>query len=162
MKQLSYTAVIFLVILLGCQKDYSIDSIDSDIEIRLWETVDSTNRTLQLICTTERIYNCSNYTIKNTFSKSSNIINIDFKGIYIGDICLTAFGPANTVIDLGTLSNGTYNLNIKVEGKKSEGHLIVTDDYYAIELNKRRQIIIMNSPLFRIPANTIYGQVGYL
>lgn len=153
--------MIVLLILLGCQKDYSIDSIDSDIEIKLWETFDSTNRTLQLYCLTERIYNCSNYGIKNKFNKSSDNINIDFKGILVYDMCLTALGPATTIIDLGTLSNGTYHLNINVESMKSEGQLIITSDSYSIELFNQKQIKLINTPLRRIPTNTIWGTVGY-
>jgi hypothetical protein len=161
MKRITYAVIIILVILLGCQKDYSIESIDSDIEIKLWETLDSTNRKLQLYCSTQRIYNCSNYGIKNKFSKSSGNIDINFTGILLPDMCLTAFGPARTIIDLGALSNGTYNLNIKVERKKSVGQLIITSDSYSIRLFKQNHIKIINTPLHRIPSNTIWGTVGY-
>lgn len=161
MKRIAYTTILLLVILWGCQKDYSMEVIDSDIEIKMRETLDSTKRTLQFYCSTERIYNCSNYGISNTFSKSSDNIDIDFREILIYDMCLTSLGPATTLIDLGALSNGTYNLNIKVERKRNEGQLIVTSDHYAISINNQKQLKISNTPLYRIPANTIWGTVGY-
>lgn len=160
MKRLTHTTIL-LLLLCGCRKDASVDKIDSNIKIKMWETVDSTKRTLQFYCSTEKEYGCTNYGIIKTFSKSSDNIDIDFNGILIYDLCLTAIGPATTTIDLGTLSNGTYNLDIKVERKKSCGQLIVTSDYYAITLDKQKQLQIINSPLQRIPANTIWGTVGY-
>ncbi len=161
MKRLTYLIILLFVILWGCKKDYSMDTIDSDIEIKMWETMDSTKRTLQFNCATEKVYNCSNFGISKTVRKTSDNIDIDFNGILLYDMCLTALGPARTTLDLGTLSNGTYDLNIDVERKKSDGQLIVTSDYYAIELNNQRQIKINNNPLYRIPTNTIWGTVGY-
>jgi hypothetical protein len=160
MRRLTHITI-FLLLLCGCKKDASVDKIDSDIKIKMWETVDSTKRTLLFYCSTEREYGCSNYGISKTFNKSSDNIDIDFNGILVYDLCLTSIGPATTTIDLGTLSSGTYNLDIKVERKKSEGQLIVTSDYYAITLDKQKKLQIINSPLHRIPTNTIWGTVGY-
>ncbi len=156
--------VFFLLLLLlcGCRKDYySVDKIDSNIRIKMWETLDSTKRTLPFYCSTEKVYGCSNYGISTTFSKFYNNIEIDFNEVLIYDWCLTSLGPATTIIDHGTLSNGTYNLNINVDRHKSEGRLMVKSDYYAIELDKQKQLIIINTTLHRIPANTIWGTVGY-
>ncbi len=127
----------------------------------MWETLDSTKRTLQFYCSTEKVYGCSNYSINKTLRKSSDNINIDFSGILIYDFCLTSLGPATTIVDLGTLSSGTYNLNIKVDRNRGEGRLIVTSDYYVIELDKQKQLKIINTPLHRVPTNTIWGTVGY-
>lgn len=160
MRLITFTTV-FLLLLCGCKKDTLVDKIDSDIKIKMWETVDSTSRTLQFYCSTEKEYGCSNFGISKTFNKSSHNIDIDFNGILLSDFCLTSIGPATTTIDLGTLSNGIYNLNIKVERKKSEGKLIVTSNYYEITLDKQKQLQIINSPLYRIPTNTIWGTVGY-
>jgi len=95
------------------------------------------------------------------FSISSDKIVIDFNGIIRSDFCLTSTGPASTTIDLGSLSNGNYDLEIQVEGKKSVGLLIVTPDFYAINLDKPRQLQIKFSPLIRVPDNTIWGTIGY-
>jgi len=160
MRRLTHTTIL-LLLLCSCRKDAPVDQIGSDIKIKMLETVDSTKRTLQFYCSTEKEYSCSNYGISKTFSKSSDNIDIDFNGIIISNLCLTSIGPATTTIDLGTLSNGTYNLDIKVERKKSSGQLIVTSDHYTITLDKQKQLQIINSPLQRIPTNTIWGTVGY-
>jgi len=160
MRPLSFIPA-FLLLLFGCSKDNSINKIDSDIKINMRETVDSTKRSLQLYCSTEKVYECSNYVISKIFSKSSERIEINFTGIRDLTVCFNSFGPATTTIDLGIISNGTYKLIIEVEGKKSEGKLIVTSDYYKISLDKEKQLQIINSTLNRIPANTIWGTIGY-
>jgi hypothetical protein len=162
MKRIIHATIVFIVFSsAGCGKEYSRQMIDSDIGVRMWEILDSTKRILQIRCATEKYYNCMNYQISKTIRKTSDKIDIHFNGILVSDVCLTAFGPATTIIDLGKLSNRTYNLNIKVEGYKNEGKLIVTSEYYAIELNNQNQIQIANNILYRIPANTIWGTVGY-
>jgi hypothetical protein len=160
-RTLSNLAILLIIIFTGCKKDYTVEKIDSNIEIKMWETVDSTKRTLQFYCSTERAYNCSNYAISKTLRKFSGNIEIGFKGVIMYDFCSTSFGPATTVVDLGTLPNGTYKLNINVERNKSKGLLTVTPDYYAIELDNPKQLDIITTPLYRIPANTIWGSVSY-
>ncbi len=119
MRRLTHTTILLLLLLLcSCRKDAPVDQIGSDIKIRMLETVDSTKRKLQFYCSTEKEYSCSNYGISKTFSKSSDNFDIDFNGIIISNVCLTSFGPATTTIDLGTLSNGTYNLDIKCREEK--------------------------------------------
>lgn len=146
---------------MGCRKDVMINAIDSNINIKMLETVDSTKRTLKLYCSTEKEYNCSNFGIINTINQPSNKIEIDFNGITVPDFCLTSLGPARTTIDIGTLSNGTYDLDIKVENEKSAGQLIVTSEYYKINLDPQKQLQITYPTLNRIPTNTVWGTVGY-
>ncbi len=160
MKQLIYITVI-LSLLCSCRKDSAEDKIDSDIKIKMWETVDSTKRTLQFYCSTKKEYSCSNYEISKWFGASSNNVDLYFQSIIVYDFCLTSIGPATTTIDLGTLASGTYNLDIKVEQEKSEGHLIVTPDSYTIKLDKQVQLQIVNPSLKRVPENSIWGTVGY-
>jgi hypothetical protein len=154
-------AILLIIIFTGCKKDFTVEKIDSNIEIKMWETLDSTKRKLQFYCSTEKAYECSNYAISKTYRKSPGTIEIGFRGVIKYDLCFTAFGPASTIIDLGTLPNGIYNLNINVEGNKSKGKLTVTQGYYAIELDNPKQLDIITTALYRIPANTIWGSVRY-
>jgi len=167
MKRFIYTIISLLLLMSSCKKDAPIENIDSDIEfdtdikIKMKETLDSSKRTLQFYCFTEKEYGCANYGIKSTFNYSSNSIEIDFKEVLFSDFCLTAFGPARTTIDLGTISNGIYKLNIKVGKNNSEGQIVVTSNSYSILLTNQSQLQLTNSPLHRIPTNTIWGTIGY-
>ena len=149
--------------------DNSIDSdnesdvnVDSKINIRLVEIYDKSPRTLQLRFATEKMYPCANYPIIVSSQQLSNNIDISFKGVVnnIG-ICLTAIGPATATINLGALSNGTYNLNFYNGNVKHTGKLIISSDSYAINFANNELFNFTNAPLNRIPEHTIWGTIGY-
>lgn len=147
----------------GCRDDHSYESqaIDSDIIISAWENLGSTNRTFELKCATKESYPCSNYSIQNSSSVKNQLISISFNKILIPQICLTALGPAITNINLGTLSNRTYNIEIDLRNKTSKGRLIVNDNYYQFVMDSEENIKLAYYMLNRIPANTVWGTVGY-
>lgn len=149
------------LLIVACKKDSMESRIDSDVKISMWEYSDSTGRKLELKCETDKSYGCCNYTILHSLSVSGSNIEINFTGIYQPDMCLTSFGPATTSVDLSSLPNGSYPLTIRVERRKSQGNLIVTSDYYEIDLDETRSVEIITPVLRRIPANTIWGTVGY-
>jgi len=158
---MKYIIIILVFFIVSCNKDSSNEKITSDINIEMREKIDSTSRTFQFICKTQEEYPCCNYQIGNSFIKNSDRVEINFDGIIKPEVCLTAIGPATTTLDFGAISNGTYDLEINTEGKKSTGQLIITSDYYKIDLDKERKIQINYSTLQKIPTNTIWGTVGY-
>ena len=131
------------------------------IEIKMFENIDSVPRVLQLRCETKEIFRCCNWPIRNTASVSDDDIDIRFEDIFIPDICLTAFGPATAQIDLGSLSEGTYNLNLSAPGSHNGGKLIVNDDYYKLNFPHTNKFVFPYDQLNRIPEHTIWGHVGY-
>jgi hypothetical protein len=137
-------------------------SVDSKISIRMVEISDISPRTLQFYCSTAMVYPCVNYPIYAVHQQSSNSIDISFKGVIenIG-ICLTAIGPATTVIDLGTLSNGTYILNLHNGDVTHTGELIVSSDSYKINFADNSDFHFTNTPLNKMPEQIIWGTVGY-
>ena len=152
-----FHATIFLLLLCGCRKDPTV----SDVDVRMWEVMDSTGRTLKFFCSTDRIYGCSNYRISHTFERSGDRVEIEFSGIIVPDVCLTSIGPASATVDLGALPDGTYAIDLQVGGNKNEGQLLITPDQYTISIEQPRQLRVTNSPLQRVPSNTIWGTVGY-
>ena len=108
---------------------FPFTEIDSDtgIDIRIAGTFDSP-RTLYLHCSTKKIYPCCNYSIKVEYKQHSNNIDIAFKGVHRPSICQTAVGPTRVIIDIGALSDGTYNLNLSLLGVTYTGVLSVSSD----------------------------------
>ena len=138
----------------GYGRFHDIDAnVDSEIHIRMAEIYDISPRTLQLYCSTTTIYPCSNYPIYVVSKQSSNTIDISFKGVIATDFCLTAIGPATAIIDLGTLSNGRYRLNLYNGAIKQSGELIVSRDSYMINFAKKNAFHFTNARLNRIPEN---------
>lgn len=150
-----------LLILIGCKKDSTADNIDSAIVVSMWETRDSVNRILQLHCKTVTIYPCSNFSILSDVDIYANKININFTEIFVPDACLTALGPATAIVDLGSLTSGTYDLNINVGKKNTKGKLIVTNDRFYMLLQNPQKLQLTNAELRRVPTNTIWGSISY-
>jgi len=156
----------FLLILVGsfssCRKQERriISAIDSEVNIRMVETLDSP-RKVQFYCSTTKTYPCCNYPIYVVSRKSSNNIDISFKGVVETDICLTALGTASAIIDLGALSNGTYRLNLQNENVKHTGELFVSSESYKIILPDNPDFLFTNTPLNKIPEHTIWGIIGW-
>ena len=135
--------------------------IDSEINIRMVERFDNYPRTLQMRFGTTRIYPCVNFPIILSWQKSSNVIDVVFEYVMVTDLCLTALGPATAIIDFGTLSNGTYQLNFQNGEIRYSGELIVSSDSYTINFPANSAFNFRNSPLNKIPEHTIWGLVGY-
>lgn len=160
-------ALMFLPLLFNNCDDAVSDNtnyttIDSRINIKLREELSSTKKTLHLDCRTERIYGCINYGIDYYVIKSANSFKIKFNSVIISDICLTALGPASCRIKLGELSEGTYNINIEVNGKTELAILTVTNDSYKITHTPGFDFKFDNAELKRVPENLIWGSAGYI
>jgi hypothetical protein len=131
--------------------------ITSGIKIEMAEALDSAKRVLKFNCSTNQCYDH----LSNTFNISTNNITIGFSSIYVPSICATQPGPAKTIIPIGTLSDGTYNLTIKIGGNKTTGKLNVTTGQYKITIDTSDRIKISSPVLYRVPKNTIWGGIGY-
>ena len=147
--------LMLLVATAGCDK-----AIETRTEIAI-TMMESSSQALQLYFSTTKIYPCCNYPIDLSWEKSSNIIDITFKGVIETDLCLTALGPATAMIDLGVLNNGTYQLNFYNEYIKQSGELIVSSDSYKINFFKNFLVHFSNIPLNKIPENTIWIAINY-
>ena len=153
---------VFTFSFLGCEKiSGNFGVIDSDILFVMAETLDGGPRSLQLHCRTEKVYSCSNYGIARSVKKHSQTIGIKFTHVILHDFCLTALGPATTTIDLGSLDNRLYALEISVGNDRSLGHLTVTDEFYQLDFVERTRLQPQVYRLNRVPENTIWGTVGY-
>jgi hypothetical protein len=80
---------------------------------------------------TEKIYPCANYQILYDFYQDGNILIFMLRDVAIGDICLTAFGPALLHQPL-TLNSGIYHIEIAIGNKVDQYVLAVTDSAYQI------------------------------
>jgi hypothetical protein len=134
MKYLIYL-IIFTAIISGCKKNKLATDINSNIIIELQET--ATEKAL-IRATTSELYSCANYSIEFSKRKIGSNIIISFKHVNKSDVCLTAFGHAQSSIDLDDLDKNEYNLKFKLNGKVTKGTL--TMNPYKIELENSDNI----------------------
>lgn len=146
----------------GCKKSPApASSADENIKIKMVEEVDSTKRILVLNCYTENNFPCSNYSIESSFGVTNDKVVLTFSGISSPGICLTAIGPASATINLGSLSDKTYNLDLNIQNAAFSGQLTLTAANYKVTLPATNRVQFINPDLYRVPDNTIYGTVHY-
>lgn len=156
----------FLIIALAslsCEetKSYEYQIIDSDINIKMSEQLGTQARTFQLRLATDKAYPCINYYLKTNSEANTNGIFIEILGVYVPDICLTAIGPATSVISLTDLQDKTYDIEFKIGKNISTGKLLRTSDEYRLQMDDLFQIKIPEPLIKRVPDNLIWGIIGY-
>lgn len=142
--------------------ELNFERIDSKLNIVLREELTSESRNLILNCRTERIYPCFNYGIDYNVVKGAKNFKVGFSKIVMPQICLTALGPAGCSINLGSLADGQYNLELEVNDKTEIAQLVISENTYQVDHQPGLNFKFENSKLNRIPRFLIWGSVGYI
>jgi hypothetical protein len=154
-----------LAVLLSCEDNNDAalrnNPIDSKIVIETVELLGIDSRSLTLRCETEKIYPCINFRILTEEKVSSSPFKITFTEVEEELLCLTAIGPATTVVDLSEIANGEYPIELNNGNLKNKGILKVSDTEIKLILNTQRGIKIVKSATRRVPHNTYWGTIGY-
>jgi hypothetical protein len=159
-----FLALYCLILLISCEDpDLGLKSnpIDSKIIIEPREVLEPNSRRLTLSCATERIYPCINFPIITEQQIVGNSIKIDFTSVEESMVCLTALGPARTVVDLNALPNGEYTLELNNAQLKNKGTLKLTDTDISLIFGIRNGIDFERINTKRVPQKTYWGTIGY-
>jgi len=163
---LSAILSISILLSLGCDNTNEviigpvIDSISTVINIEVFENLDNGLRNVELRCVTDSIYNCINYRIDFDLNIKFDTFAITFNEIIKPNICLTALGPATAIVPLLVLST-TNEFLITVNSLTLPAQLILTDSTIEIVGGDSTWTRIVRPVLYRVPTNTIWGEVGY-
>lgn len=96
------------------------------------------------IATNEQ-FGCINYRLVTSHKLRKNVLSISMDDVNIGDICLTAIGPATTFIPLD-LDNGDYGLEL-INGE--------TTEYFLLDVSQEKvQVIRQDRNEFKLPSYT--------
>ena len=138
-----------------------IDSINTVINIEVFENLDNGLRSVQLRCVTDSIFPCANFLIEYDLSTTSNTLALTFTRISDLTFCLDGFAPAAAIVILGVLANISYDFPITVNSLTLPAQLILTDSTIEITGGDSTWTNIVRPVLYRVPANIIWGEVGY-
>ncbi len=116
--------------------------ITDKIVIKVSEAIINGKGNLFISATTKDVYPCANYTIDTDFNAKNTSFNIYYKKIIVPVTCLDALGVASNKIEIGTLPNGTYNLELHVPSGKSNGVLKVSATELQLNFRKTKGIEI--------------------
>ncbi len=155
---------IFAISFLACESDEITkkQAIDSDIQVVLKELLAPQGSVWVLECETEKIYPCDNYGISYAQRYDLESITLTFLEVPEIETCLTALGPATTMIGLGSITgNGEYEISLNNGAVENKGTLTLTDTEIILELSSENGIEIMRKTTKRVPLQTYWGTVGY-
>lgn len=164
---LSAILSISILLSLGCDNTNEViigpggDSVNTVINLEIFENTDAGLTNLELRCQTDSIFNCINYLIEFDLNITTDTVALTFTDIVKPNICLTATGPATAIVNLGTLANNTYEFSITVNSLTLPAQLILTDSIIEIVGGDSTWTDVVRSILYRVPASTIWGEVGY-
>ncbi len=160
----THLLLFFSILLISCEgeSEEQVNTLGSDVSISLAEYLEPQERTLTFKFLTEKDFPCINYQISHAVQRMGNTISIELTGVEKADVCLDAIGPASAFIDVGNLSEGDYELIIKVGHELvNQGTLKVTSQAYHLTMEQPEGLLLENTDLLRIPDNTIWGTLKY-
>ncbi len=107
--------IVFWVSITGaCQKENDLGSFPVDLRLELREQFVGNQRHMALNVTTVDDYPCANYQVDYRFSSGPQKREVVFKGLFLPDECLTAFGPARAYVEMGLMPPGAHELQLRV------------------------------------------------
>lgn len=137
MTRLLQLSLVATVAFAACKKGVLERPIDSNILVQ--SSLDDGNVLIE--CETEKSYPTIVNRIDYSDSKLGKTINIRFKSILATGM-LDAIGPAAVDVDLGTLDQGEYTVNFKLNGETTEATLTVGDTV-ALEMSTGGNVRLM-------------------
>jgi hypothetical protein len=147
-------------LLIACDDNDSA-STGSKITIETREVLEPASRRLTFFCKTQKIYPCANIPILTEKQIDEASFKITFTSVGETSLCLTATGPATTSVDLNTLRNGEFEIELNNAYLKNKGTLKVTDTEIELLFDQENGIEIVRPNTKRVPGKTYWGTIGY-
>src|SRR5687767_5486917 len=119
-------------LLVACEDVDSGSKLELKIKIETIEVLETTLRRLTFLFKKKKIYPCVNIPILTEKKIEETSFEITFTSIGETSVCLTAIGPATASVDLNTLRNGEYEIELNNAHLKNKGTLKVTDTEIAL------------------------------
>ncbi len=159
-KLLRYLTLILITF--SCSKDdvSEYDKVNSDIKVVIAEELSDSKGMLNIASETIERQPCINFSLISKHDLEGNKIKIKYSGIYRPEICPTAIGPARANHSFDLL-NGNYDIELINDNISNSISLMVDSEKYIIKSLLVRNIVLEMDTLYRVPAYTYWGTIGY-
>ncbi len=157
----------WLLFTLGCNKTDEViigpdtQNINSAINLTAIENLNPAAATFEFRCLTDSLYSCTNYEIEFMLDTNADTLDLTFTEISRPGVCISGNAKAFAIVNLGDISNGSYQFPITVNGVVANASLVVTDSIIEVLGGDSTWTNFLRPVLRRVPANVIWGQVGY-
>lgn len=115
--------------------------VGSNIKVILQEEISEEGAKLVMRSETFEIFSCYNFSIVTQQHFGNNEIIITYTGILKPDLCLTALGPAQSLVFFD-LENGIYPITFVNDEVRNEGELTVDDEKYVLKLEDPKNVFV--------------------
>lgn len=157
--------ILLMVFNIGCKDDPQDNDRDINIEnefkILLWETLNANSRDFHLNIETIQSQSCENSLIDLSSIAVGSTITLTIRDIPEPD-CPAPIFPAKANFEVGNLTLTDYSLQVSLKDLVHNlGNLMVTDEYYHIQMRDLDGITFPNTRLYKVPTETIWGYASY-
>ena len=163
MKSKILPAIGIMLVFISCNdEDVNYDDLTSDLLLKVSETFPNSGASepvLTFSVETEEQYPCVNYQIISHTSLNNGHLNIDILGTEIGDICLTAIGPATLTFEL---DESVDIITISNSGKVDEYLISIEESSVTTNPSNTTFSSFEHSTYFRYPENSFAYLCGTL
>lgn len=161
MRRAFFAAVFAALASAGCREAAEVVPLDSPVRVQVVETFGPAGRRLQLECATEREYGCMNYALATRSDFWGKTIALQFRGVEVPGTCLTALGPARTIVGLGVVPEDRYPLRLIANGTTVGGVLQVAADSIVVTGAAGDWTRIPRRVVRRVPDGAVWGLIGW-
>lgn len=163
--------LLFLVLFVGasaCKVEDLNDPIvipvlDEEFTLDLWEYLGqepASGLAVRLSSTTEQP--CLNTTVLSRFERVSSLLSLTLFDIAQPEVCDPGIAPATGEERLDGVEIGIFTLEVAIRDiVTNTGKLIITPNYYQVQMNETAGIKWLHTELRRVPANTLWGFLTY-
>ena len=159
--------LLFALCTTSCRKDGDdtpiIDiNIDDQFFTSPWEALSPTQREFKLRIGTLSKQACADDTLDLDYEQDGQRFIISINDIVSSNECIGDSAIIESSINLGSLSEGTYQLEINLRQEIiNKGQLKVDENQYELEMESEHGISLPHPTLLRVPSNTIWGFAAY-
>lgn len=140
-----------------------IPVLDEEFTLDLWENLgpDATaGLVVNIESTTEQP--CLNTSVSSRYERSGATASLTLYDIVAPEVCDPGIAPALGMESLQDLAAGIYTLKVAIKDiVTNTGKLVVTPNYYEVQMDQEVGIKWLHEELRRIPATTVWGYLTY-
>lgn len=164
MKKLKIVPYItFLLLFTCCEKDVNTFNFTENITVGLAETFNS-NRQKTFLLRIAPSQNChcmDKGELIYTYFKLGNSFNVNLLEIQIPKGCNDKYGMPYADIDLGSLSKGSYNIQVNTKSNFNSAFLTITDTAYRVTMKIKENVDLVWGHYRRVFDNSLWGGFCY-
>ncbi len=145
----------------GCVDKEDLIDFPVAMKIEIREMFQKNERQLGLLISTTQEYECLNYKVEYDYVYNAETRIVEFKGIMLPSMCMTAIGPATAFVNLGHMTDNTHEVQFVIGNDYLITDFLIGND--KINLKKKVDeiglISFLEKSIYRLSDDYVWGDV---